>query len=57
MIDTGADIEVLDPDHVICTLDAGARLNMELTVHSGKGYIPASLNRPEDAPDWPDPGR
>ncbi|MFY8092139.1 MAG: DNA-directed RNA polymerase subunit alpha [Niveispirillum sp.] len=50
MIDTGADIEVLDPDHVICTLDAGARLNMELTVHSGKGYIPASLNRPEDAP-------
>ncbi|WP_114394398.1 DNA-directed RNA polymerase subunit alpha [Oleisolibacter albus] len=50
MIETGADIEVLDPEHFICTLDAGAKLNMELTVHSGKGYVPASMNRPEDAP-------
>ncbi|WP_119677647.1 DNA-directed RNA polymerase subunit alpha [Indioceanicola profundi] len=50
MIETVADIEVLDPGHVICTLDAGARLNMELTVATGKGYVPASLNRPEDAP-------
>jgi DNA-directed RNA polymerase subunit alpha len=50
MIETGADIEVMDPDLVICTLDNGARLNMELTVQSGKGYVPASQNRPEDAP-------
>jgi DNA-directed RNA polymerase subunit alpha len=47
---TGPDIEVLDPDLVICTLDAEARLNMELTVNLGKGYVPASQNRPEDAP-------
>ncbi|MFM2043152.1 MAG: DNA-directed polymerase, alpha subunit [Pseudomonadota bacterium] len=50
MIETVSDIEVLDPDHVICTLDAGARLNMELTVATGKGYVAASMNRPEDAP-------
>ncbi|WP_207484514.1 DNA-directed RNA polymerase subunit alpha [Arenibaculum pallidiluteum] len=50
MIETGADIEVMDPDLVICTLDNGARLNMELTVQAGKGYVPASQNRPEDAP-------
>jgi DNA-directed RNA polymerase subunit alpha len=50
MIDTGADIEALDPSHLICTLDAGSKLNMELTVHSGKGYVAAALNRPEDAP-------
>ena len=49
-IDTGADIEVLDPDHHICTLDKGAKLNMEMTVESGKGYVPAALNRAEDAP-------
>jgi DNA-directed RNA polymerase subunit alpha len=50
MIETGPDIEVMDPDLVICTLDTGARLVMELTVESGKGYVPASQNRPEDAP-------
>ena len=45
-----ADIEVLDKDHVICTLDEGADLRMELTVQTGKGYVPADRNRPEDAP-------
>ncbi|MEM9810594.1 MAG: DNA-directed RNA polymerase subunit alpha [Pseudomonadota bacterium] len=45
-----ADIEVLDKDHVICTLDEGANLHMELTVQTGKGYVPADRNRPEDAP-------
>jgi DNA-directed RNA polymerase subunit alpha len=46
----GQDIEIMDPDLVICTLDTDARLNMELTVNSGKGYVPATQNRPEDAP-------
>ncbi|EWY39856.1 DNA-directed RNA polymerase subunit alpha [Skermanella stibiiresistens SB22] len=50
MIETGPDIEVMDPELVICTLDTAARLVMELTVESGKGYVPASQNRPEDAP-------
>ncbi len=47
---TGSDIEIMDPDLVICTLDDGARLNMELMVSLGKGYVPAAQNRPEDAP-------
>lgn len=49
MIKTGADIEVMNGNHVICTLDRGATLAMELTVENGKGYVPASMNRPEDA--------
>src|SRR5580692_11124898 len=49
-IETGHDIEVLNPDLVICTLDTGARITMELTVENGKGYVPATQNRPEDAP-------
>ena len=49
-IDVPADIEVLNPDHVICTLDDGASVRMELTVQNGKGYVAAELNRPEDAP-------
>jgi DNA-directed RNA polymerase subunit alpha len=49
-IETGHDIEVMNPDLVICTLDRGATLNMELTVEIGKGYVAASMNRPADAP-------
>lgn len=49
-IEAGADIEIMNPDLVICTLDKDAKLNMELTVNTGKGYRPASQNRPEEAP-------
>ncbi len=49
-IETGHDIEVLNPEQVVCTLDNGARIAMELTVENGKGYVPATQNRPEDAP-------
>lgn len=45
-----ADVEILDKDLVLCHLDEGATLNMELTVASGKGYVAAERNRPEDAP-------
>jgi DNA-directed RNA polymerase subunit alpha len=49
-IETGHDIEIMNPDHVICTLDSGAKITMEFTVESGKGYVAATQNRPEDAP-------
>lgn len=49
-IETGADIEVMNPDLVICNLDRDAQLNMELTVNMGKGYVPASVHRKEDTP-------
>jgi len=49
-VETGPDIEVMDPDHVLLTLDQGARVVMEMTVESGKGYVPAAQNRAADAP-------
>ena len=49
-ISESAGIEVLNKDHVICQLDDGADLFMELTVNTGKGYVSAEHNRPEDAP-------
>jgi DNA-directed RNA polymerase subunit alpha len=49
-IDPGHEIEVMNPDLVICTLDKGATLSMELNVDTGKGYVPAAQNRAEDAP-------
>jgi DNA-directed RNA polymerase subunit alpha len=49
-IATTGDIEVMNTDLVLCHLDEGATLNMELSVEAGKGYVPAASNRPVDAP-------
>src|SRR5271157_2999643 len=49
-IQVGHDIEIMNPDLVICTLDDGVKLGMEFTVCAGKGYVPSIENRPEDAP-------
>jgi DNA-directed RNA polymerase subunit alpha len=44
------DIQVLNPDLVLCTLDDGAEIRIEFTASMGKGYVPADRNRAEDAP-------
>ncbi len=49
-IEAGPDIEIMNSDLVLCHLDKGAKLNMELTVENGKGYVAAIQNRPEDSP-------
>ena len=44
--------EVLNPELVICHLDANASFNIELTINKGRGYLPADENRnPNDAID------
>ncbi|MGE0152477.1 MAG: DNA-directed RNA polymerase subunit alpha [Reyranellaceae bacterium] len=50
MIETPNDVQIMNPALVLCTLDDGATLNVEMMVSTGKGYVPASENRPEDAP-------
>ncbi len=49
-INTVGDIQILNPELVLCTLDEGAEIRMEFTVSTGKGYVAAERNRPEDAP-------
>ncbi|MBM3521128.1 MAG: DNA-directed RNA polymerase subunit alpha [Alphaproteobacteria bacterium] len=49
-IQASGDIIILNPEHVICTLDEGAQVRMEFTVSTGKGYVSSERNRPEDAP-------
>jgi len=49
-ISESSGIEILNKDHIICNVDDGADVYMELTVNTGKGYVPADRNRPEDAP-------
>lgn len=41
MIDTGHDVEILNPDHHIATLNKSGKLDMILTVTTGKGYVRA----------------
>jgi len=49
-ITENSDIEILNPEFTICNLDEGTKFHMELTVNSGKGYVPANLNKIEDPP-------
>ena len=49
-ITASSDIEILNPDLIICNLDENTKFHMELTVNSGKGYVSAELNKPEDPP-------
>lgn len=49
-INLNSNVEVLNPDKHLATLSADAKLNMELTVESGIGYVPAEKNRQEDDP-------
>lgn len=44
------DIEILNPDLVICNLDENTTFHMEMTVGNGKGYVPAIINKPEETP-------
>ena len=45
-----ADVEILNPNLVICNLDENTSFHMEMTVGNGKGYVPAVMNKPEEPP-------
>lgn len=49
-ITTDPDIEILNPDLVIATLEEGAHLQMEITVDKGRGYRPAERNKTDTDP-------
>ncbi|MBM3412443.1 MAG: DNA-directed RNA polymerase subunit alpha [Bacteroidetes bacterium] len=42
--------QVMNPDLLICTLDSSARLDFELTIEKGRGYVPAEENKPKESP-------
>jgi len=41
--------QVLNPDHVICNLEKGVTLNIELIIEKGRGYVPAEENKNPNA--------
>jgi DNA-directed RNA polymerase subunit alpha len=42
--------EVMNPQLLICTLDSSAKIDIEITIGKGRGYVPAEENKPKDAP-------
>jgi DNA-directed RNA polymerase subunit alpha len=47
-IQTPHDVEIINPDHVIATLSAGGKLDMQIKVEKGRGYVPGSMRRHAD---------
>ncbi len=45
-----SDVEILNPEMLIATLSEGAKLNMEINVANGRGYVPAELNKQPQQP-------
>jgi len=49
-IQTPHDVEIINPDHVIANLSSGGKLDMQIKVEKGRGYVPGTLRRYGDEP-------
>ncbi|PPE70497.1 DNA-directed RNA polymerase subunit alpha [Caldimonas thermodepolymerans] len=49
-IQTPHDVEIINPDHVIANLSQGGKLDMQIKVEKGRGYVPGNLRRYADEP-------
>ncbi|MCL2598583.1 MAG: DNA-directed RNA polymerase subunit alpha [Firmicutes bacterium] len=49
-IETDPEVQVLNPDLYICTMEQGAKLHMELAVAKGRGYVTADKNKDASRP-------
>jgi DNA-directed RNA polymerase subunit alpha len=47
--DATQSFEIMNPDLLICTLDPSAKLDIEITIAKGRGYVPAEDNKIKDA--------
>ena len=47
---TDSDVEIVNPDHYLFTIGEGASVKAKMTVHSGRGYVPADENKKDNAP-------
>ncbi|NCP41256.1 MAG: DNA-directed RNA polymerase subunit alpha [Rhodoferax sp.] len=49
-IQTPHDVEIINPDHVIANLSFGGKLDMQIKVEKGRGYVPGTMRRHGDEP-------
>lgn len=45
-----SNFQVLNEDHIICNMEPSVKLNLEIEVNKGRGYVPAEENKPDEAP-------
>jgi len=50
-IQTPHDVEIINPEHVIANLSHGGKLDMQIKVEKGRGYVPGSMRRYADEPN------
>ena len=49
-IQTPHDVEIINPEHVICHLSQGGKIDMQIKVEKGRGYVPGNMrHHPDDA--------
>ncbi len=44
-IQTPHDVEIVNPEHLICQLSQGGKLDMQIKIEKGRGYVPGTLRR------------
>jgi len=49
-IQTPHDVEIINPDHVLANLSQGGKLDMQIKVEKGRGYVPGTMRRYGDEP-------
>jgi DNA-directed RNA polymerase subunit alpha len=47
-IEQSHDVEIVNPDHVIANLTAGGKIDMQIKVEKGRGYVAATAHRNDD---------
>jgi len=50
-IQTPHDVEIMNPDHLVCTLSQGGKIDIQLKVEKGRGYVPGNMRRHADEPN------
>ncbi len=50
-IQTPHDVEIVNPEHVIAHLSVGGKLDMQIKVEKGRGYVPGNMRRYGDEPN------
>lgn len=45
-IEAGHDVEIINPDHVVAHLTAGGKIDMQIKVEMGRGYVPGTARQP-----------
>lgn len=48
-IEISHDVEIMNPDHIIAHLTTGGKIDIQLKVEKGRGYVPATIRRSKDS--------